>query len=265
MKAAGPRGGLNTARYLRMAAGIVGFFVILEFVTALEILPPVYLPRASTVLMRMVGLLGDPSFLHHVGATLFAWAIGLGLAILIGSTLGVLIGSSSLAYQMSAAAIEFVRPIPPVAIIPLGIILWGQGLAMKLILIVYATLWPILYNAIYGVHDVDPIALQTGRAFGLTRRAVLWRIVLPSAAPFIFAGIRVSASVGLIVVVGTELLASSESGIGSFIVFASSGGGQMDTVLAAASFSGVLGLLINGILKRIEHLFFAWRHLGASA
>ena len=165
---------------------------------------------------------------------------------------------------MSSAIIEFMRPIPSVAIIPLGMILWGQGLAMKVILVTYATLWPILYNTIYGVHEVDPIALQTARSFGLRSMAVLRRITLPSAAPFIFTGIRISASLGLIVVVGAELLASADRGIGSFILFASSSGGQMDTVLAAASIGGLLGLVINGILSSLDHRLFGWRYLGAT-
>ena len=251
-------------RYLRLATGIVAFFLLAEFITRLEIVPPIYLPRASIVVERMVSLLFNPTFLGQVGWTIYAWAIGLLLASFVGIGLGVLIGSSDLAQRMSSAIIEFMRPIPSVAIIPLGMILWGQGLAMKVILVTYATLWPILYNTIYGVHEVDPIALQTARSFGLRPMAVMRRITLPSAAPFIFTGIRVSASLGLIVVVGAELLASADRGIGSFILFASSSGGQMDTVLAAASIGGLLGLVINGILNSLDHRLFSWRYLGAT-
>ena len=251
-------------RYLRLAAGIVAFFLLTEFITRLEIVPPIYLPRASIVIEKMVGLLFNPTFLGHVGWTVYAWAIGLLLASIVGIGLGVLIGSSDLAQRMSSAIIEFMRPIPSVAIIPLGMILWGQGLAMKVILVTYATLWPILYNTIYGVHEVDPIALQTARSFGLRSMAVLRRITLPSAAPFIFTGIRISASLGLIVVVGAELLASADRGIGSFILFASSSGGQMDTVLAAACIGGLLGLAINGILSSLDHRLFGWRYLGST-
>ena len=76
---------------------------------------------------------------------------------------------------------------------------------MKVILVAYATTWPILFNTVYGVHDVDPVAVQTARCFGLKHAAILWHINLPSAAPFIFTGIRISASIGLIVVIGAEL------------------------------------------------------------
>jgi NitT/TauT family transport system permease protein len=262
--AGAPDGRRDLARYFRLAAGILAFFLLAEFVTRLEIVPPIYLPYASTVVRKMAALLGDPVFLGHVGSTLYAWAIGLSIACVIGIALGILVGASDLAHRMSSSIIEFMRPIPSVAIIPLGMILWGQGLAMKVILVAYATLWPILYNTIYGVHDVDPVAMQTVHAFGLGRWAALRRITLPSAAPLIFTGIRVSASMGLIVVVGAELLASADRGIGSFIIFASSGGGQMDTVLAGAAIGGLLGLLINGLLTALDRRLFGWRYLGAA-
>ena len=254
----------RAATAFRVALGIFVFFLILEFVTRLELVPPIYLPRASTVVHRMVELLQDPKFLEHVLATLHAWAVGLALATLISVPIGILIGTSELAYKMSSPLIEFMRPIPSVALIPLGILLWGQGFPMKVILVAYATTWPILFNTVYGVHDVDPIAVQTARCFGLKQVAILRHISLPSAAPFIFTGIRISASIGLIVVIGAELLASADSGIGSYILFVSSSGGQMDSVLAGAAIAGIVGALINSVLGLIDRHFFAWRYLGAT-
>jgi NitT/TauT family transport system permease protein len=248
---------------VRITLGIVAFLLVAEFVTRLELVPPIYLPRASTVVLRILELSLDPKFLGNVAATVYAWSIGLSLATLICVPLGILLGSSHLAHQMSAPLVEFMRPIPSVALIPLGILLWGQGLPMKVILVAYATAWPILLNTIYGVHDVDPVAVQTARCFGLGRGAILWRINLPSAAPFVFTGIRISASIGLVVVVAAELLASADSGIGSYILYVSTSGGHMDSVLAGAAIAGIVGVLINGILGLIDRHAFAWRHLGA--
>lgn len=274
--AADPRAGFGQARFagphllsraattLRVVLGILIFFLILEFVTRLELVPPIYLPRASTVVRRMVELLQDPKFLRHVVATLHAWAVGLALATLISVPIGILIGTSELAYKMTSPLIEFMRPIPSVALIPLGILLWGQGFSMKVILVAYAATWPILFNTLYGVHDVDPIAVQTARCFGLKQTAILRRISLPSSAPFIFTGIRISAAIGLIVVIGAELLASADSGIGSYILFVSSNGGQMDSVLAGAAIAGIIGAAINGALGLIDRRLFGWRYLGAT-
>ena len=254
----------RAATALRVALGIFIFFLILEFVTRLELVSPIYLPRASTVVRRMIELLQDPKFLRHVLATLHAWAVGLTFATLISLPIGILIGTSELAYKMSSPLIEFMRPIPSVALIPLGILLWGQGFSMKVILVAYAATWPILFNTVYGVHDVDPIAVQTARCFGLKQTAILRRISLPSAAPFIFTGIRISAAIGLIVVIGAELLASADSGIGSYILFVSLNGGQMDSVLAGAAIAGIIGAMINSGLGLIDRRFFGWRYLGAT-
>lgn len=275
--AADPRAGFGQARSFaglhllsraatafRVVFGIFIFFLILELVTRLELVPPIYLPRASTVVGRMVELLQDPKFLSHVVATLHAWAVGLALATLISVPIGILIGTSELAYKMTSPLIEFMRPIPSVALIPLGILLWGQGFSMKVILVAYAATWPILFNTLYGVHDVDPIAVQTARCFGLKQAAILRRISLPSAAPFIFTGIRISAAIALIVVIGAELLASADSGIGSYILFVSSNGGQMDSVLAGAAIAGIIGALINSALGLIDRRLFGWRYLGAT-
>ena len=275
--AADPRAGFGQARSFaglhllsraatafRVVFGIFIFFLILELVTRLELVPPIYLPRASTVVRRMVELLQDPKFLNHVVATLHAWAVGLALATLISVPIGILIGTSELAYKMTSPLIEFMRPIPSVALIPLGILLWGQGFSMKVILVAYAATWPILFNTLYGVHDVDPIAVQTARCFGLKPAAILRRISLPSAAPFIFTGIRISAAIALIVVIGAELLASADSGIGSYILFVSSNGGQMDSVLAGAAIAGIIGALINSALGLIDRRLFGWRYLGAT-
>jgi NitT/TauT family transport system permease protein len=209
-------------------------------------------------------LLQDPKFLRHVLATLHAWAVGLALATLISVPIGILIGTSELTYKMTSPLIEFMRPIPSVALIPLGILLWGQGFSMKVILVAYAAAWPILFNTVYGVHDVDPIAVQTAHCFGLKQTAILRRICLPSAAPFIFTGIRISAAIGLIVVIGAELLASADSGIGSYILFVSLNGGQMDSVLAGAAIAGIVGAMINSALGLIDRRFFGWRYLGAT-
>jgi NitT/TauT family transport system permease protein len=261
----GPRFRRRAASIGRSVLGLCAFFLILEFVTSLELVPPIYLPRASTVIYRMVELLQDPNFLKQVLATLCAWGIGLAVATLISVPLGILIGTSDLSYKMVSPIIEFMRPVPSVALIPLGILLWGQGFSMKVILVAYATTWPILFNTVYGMHDVDPVAVQTAHAYGLPNTAVLRRVSLPSAAPLIFTGIRISASIGLIVVIGAELLASADSGIGSYILFVSSSGGQMDSVLAGAAIAGVMGVMINSVLSAIDRRFFAWRYLGATS
>src|SRR6266511_2369691 len=220
----------RAVRAPRLARGLVGAvacFALAEAITRLELVDPRYLPRASTVLARLVGLLGQAEFLTAVAATLQAWAIGLAIAV--------------------AAAV------------PAGILLVGQGLQLKTSLIAYASFWPLLFNTVYGVQDVDPIAKDTARSFGLGRLAVLGRVTLPAASPFIATGVRVASAIALILAISTELLAGAAGGIGSFILRASSGGGNADLVYAATAMTGVLGLVLNWALLLVERRALAWQ------
>lgn len=248
------------ASAVRGLGGAVAFFVAAEAFTRAEIVDPKYLPYASTVVRRMAELLGDGAFMSQVWATLYGWAMALGLAIAIAVPLGMALGSSSVTYRATSAVIEVMRPIPAVALIPLAVLVWGSGTLTKVILVAYATVWPILYNTIYGVHDVDAVAVESARAFGLGRLAILRRVVFPSAAPFVLTGIRISASIGLIVIVGTELVAGTSNGIGAYILAVGTAGNDVDVVLAGAAVAGLLGVLVNIGFGALDRRLFAWAH-----
>jgi NitT/TauT family transport system permease protein len=180
------------------------------------------------------------------------------VAMAIAIPLGLLLGSSWRSYLAATTAIEFLRPIPSVALIPLVIILRGRGLDMKVILIVYASVWPILFNTIYGMREVDPVARETARAFGLGRLAILWKISLRSASPFIYTGIRISAAIALILAISTELIAGGGLGIGSWMVAYSQTGVPRELLYAGIVVTGFLGLAINSALVAGERRLFAW-------
>ena len=247
-----------TRRAVRGAAGLAMLFALAELVTRLEIVDPTYLPPASTVLVATGRVLLDPAFLGHVGATLAAWAVGLGVALVIAVPVGVLLGSSWRGYLASTAAIEFLRPIPSVALIPLAILLLGRGLDMKVLLVAYASVWPILFNTIYGVREVDPLARDTGRVFGLGRTAVLWQITLPSASPFIATGVRVSAAIALILAISAELIAGGTQGLGVWMLANSQAGVPRELLYAGIVVAGLLGLALNALLVSGERRLFAW-------
>jgi NitT/TauT family transport system permease protein len=243
-------------------AGSLAVFAVLEWVTRLEIVPAAYFPYASTVASRIPELLGDPGFLGHARATLMAWGLSLAAAVAFAVPLGIAFGSSDVLFRAMSPVVDLMRPIPSVALLPLAMLVLGTGLEMKVVLVGYAMAWPILFNTIYGIHDLDPVSVDTARCFGLKRLAIIRHVGIPSAAPFILTGIRVSASIGLVVLVSAELLSDSNAGIGSFIMRNSSGGGRMDTILAAAAIVGLLGLLVNVAFWVIERWQFAWRFAG---
>jgi NitT/TauT family transport system permease protein len=245
----------------RLLRGAIGAGVLmggLELATRAELVNPIYLPPASSVLSTTASLILDREFLESVLGTLTAWAIGMSVAIVIGVPLGVVLGSSWRSYLATTTAIEFLRPIPSVALIPLAIILVGRGIEMRVGLIAYASLWPILFNTIYGIRDVDPLAKETARAFGFSRLAILRQVSLRWALPFIYTGIRISTAIALILAISTELIAGGGPGIGTWMLRHSETGVPRELLYAAIVVAGMLGLIINSAMGLGERRFFSW-------
>ncbi|MGI5160330.1 ABC transporter permease [Microbispora sp. CA-102843] len=245
------------SRVARGAAGVAVLLVAAEVAGRTGLLDTQIMPLASTVLAGTAGLAVDYEFLRDVSATVEVWAEGLLLATLLAVPAGVLLGSLPRAETALRPVIEFLRPIPSVALIPLVALIAAADGAMKVTVIVYAACWPVLVNTMYGLHDVDPVAKDTMRVFGFGRLAVLLRVTLPSAAPFVLTGVRLAASVALVVAISAELLAGGEGGIGVYIVNAGSGY-RIDLMLAATVWAGLIGLVVNALLVRVEHGLFRW-------
>ncbi|ASR38227.1 nitrate ABC transporter permease [Prauserella marina] len=242
----------------RNLVGLAAFLVIWEAVVRLGLVNEQDLPPASVVLGRTIELLGQEPFLRDVIATLLAWAIAMLVAIAIAVPAGLLLGSLPGLRKATTAIVEFLRPIPSVALIPLAILVVGGGPESKIALAIYASIWPILYNTIYAFAEIDPLLLDTAKSCGAKKGRVLASVALPHAAPFVFTGIRMSSAVALILVVSTEFIAGAATGIGKFILEASSGGGRMDLVLAGTVVAGLLGYLINEGLERLGNRLFRW-------
>ncbi|MBW8795148.1 MAG: ABC transporter permease subunit [Streptomyces sp.] len=238
--------------------GAAAAFGICEALSRAGIVRRTYLPPASEVLVRAARLAGDPAFLDGVGVTLRAWALGLGLACALAVPLGLLLGTVPVVEAAARAVIEFLRPLPSVALIPLVSLLLGAGTETEVTLITYASLWPVLFNTVYGLGETDPLARDTLRAFGFGRLAVLLRVDLPATAPFIAAGVRISAAVALILAVASEILAGFGQGLGIFIAQAQTGTDGTRDVLAGVVWAGVIGLVVNGVLVGTERRLFAW-------
>lgn len=240
------------------ALGVVLLLSVLEIVSRAGLVNEKFLPPFSVVAQAMVGLFVDPVFLVDLVSTISTWAIGLTISALVAIPLGIALGLSEVGYRSSRTVIELVRTMPAVALIPLVILVVGQGIEMKLIIAVYAAMWPILFNTIYGVHGTDPKAREMAQSFGLGRAAIIRRIVIPSAAPFIATGIRVSSSIVLIVIITVELIAGGATGLGSFIARMRVLGDQVVYVYAGILVTGLLGLAINLLLGAIERRAFGW-------
>jgi NitT/TauT family transport system permease protein len=252
----------RAATWARGLAGVAGFLLLLQAASWLKIISPSLLPPVFTVLARAAALLGNGQFLGDLAATVQAWAVGLAVTIAVAVPAGLVLGSVPLVRSATRALIEFLRPIPSVSLIPLAALLLGAGLRLTVTLIVYAAVWPVLFNTIYGLDDVDPAAKDTLRAFGFGRLDVLRRVSLPSAAPFIATGIRLASSVALILDIGTGILTGriDGPGIGAFIADANTGANGTPIVLAATVWAGILGISLNALLVWAERRALRWHH-----
>ncbi|MGX7825551.1 ABC transporter permease [Actinokineospora sp. 24-640] len=223
-----------------------------------ELVSSDYLVPPSTVLPTMVFLLGDEEFLRAVIATVLATLIAVGIALFIAVPAGLVLGSVATVRRAAMTLVEFLRPIPSVALIPLALLTIGTGPDTKITLAVYGALWPILFNTIYALDELDPLHVDTARAFGTGRLGVLTRVALPSAAPFVLTGLRLSVAMALAVVISAELFAGGTPGIGQFIMIAGSGGTNMDQVLAGTVLAGLIGYAANAGLERLHRRLFFW-------
>lgn len=246
----------SARKVLLGALGLVGFLVTWQLIPALGVVSPRFLPYATDVLGQILTEVRDLEFWRNVGRTLTAWGLGLLIATLLAVVAGALIGLVPFLRRATHTTVEFLRPIPSVALIPLAILVFGLQLQAALLIIVYATFWQVFVQVLYGVADVDSVARDTAKSFGLSRAERFRYLVLPTALPYIMTGLRLGAAVALILAITAELVIGIP-GIGREIVFAQTAG-DWTTVYAYVMVAGLLGLAVNLIFRFIERHALSW-------
>jgi ABC-type nitrate/sulfonate/bicarbonate transport system permease component len=236
--------------------GVLVVLVVFELVPRVGLIDRHYFPPVSDMLSALVDQLGTTHFWTAVGQTMEGWALGLGIASAVAIPVGIVVGSSALAYRALRAVIEFLRPIPSVALIPLAVLVWGTGFDSKLFLVVYASFWPVLIQTLYGVRDVDPVLHDTARSYRLGRLARLRWVTLPTTLPYVATGVRISSSVALILAVTAELVIGSP-GLGAAITLANANG-NVRLMYALIIATGLLGWALNILLTQAERRALHW-------
>lgn len=257
------RGNIRT--WILGGVGVLGFLLLWEFFARTGILLRGSLPPAGDTLAQSARLLTNSAFLGNVGDTLWATAVGFGIAFVIAVPAGLVLGMSQRVYLLTSTVVELLRPLPPIAFVPLMVLVVGQDLRMKAIIVMLGCLWPLLTNTIHGVHATNATAVETGRSFGWNRLQVAWRIIWPSAVPSILTGVRITVSIALILCIGAEYIGGSSTGIGSWLLQQSMLPQGMQAVCAGVVITGLLGLLINGVVNVLENKFAKWTNQGEAA
>lgn len=230
--------------------------VIVQIVAALGWLTS-YVPLPTAIFAALwQGFLPPFDIASQIGVTLSVYVRGLALATTLAITIGILMGTYRPVFDSLKIIVEFLRPVPSVAMIPLAILFFGLGATMRISVITYAAFWPMLINTIYGVRAIDPLALDVARNFGITGGEALWRVTLPSAVASIATGFRISATIALIVTITTELIAGN-SGIG-FYISQMEQANRLPPMYAAIILTGILGYLLNLFYFTLEHKVVFW-------
>jgi ABC-type nitrate/sulfonate/bicarbonate transport system permease component len=214
------------------------------------------LPAMSTSFQELWSLMQGSDFWVAFGQTVRGWALGLSVAAVLAIPIGIFLGSSDFAASAFRVPMEFLRPIPSAALIPLLFLTLGTNIRSEIFLAAFGAFWPLLIQTMYGVRDVDPIAVDTARSFGVGRYERLYRIKLPSSIPYIATGIRIASTVALILAFTAELFMGIP-GLGQKVNFAQAYG--LDTQLYAyALATGFLGVLIHLASTAAERRLLRW-------
>jgi ABC-type nitrate/sulfonate/bicarbonate transport system permease component len=186
--------------------------------------------------------------------------IAVGIAVVVGGPLGIAIGRSSAVSEFLEPLLHFARSIPPVALVTVFIVLFKLGDEMEIAFITFGIIWPILLNTIDGAQTLDPLQVETARVFGLSTSQRVTRLIVPAALPKFFAGLRISVSLALILMVIAELTGSTD-GIG-YLMNNATNDYDMLALWSGIVLLGILGYALNAVVLGIEHHALAW-HRGA--
>lgn len=232
-----------------------------ELASATGAVPALSFPRVSAIVATWWELMRSGELLRELVPSLLRMFGGYFIGIALGVLVGLMMGAFRFFYHLLEPITEVLRPIPSPAYIPIVILFLGIDDEMKVFMIAFASFFPVLLNTYSGVRSVDPVQLQTARTFGVGGKKLVWQIVLPSASPYIFTGMRVSLAVALIVMVISEMVAAS-NGIGYFILSAQRGF-KIREMYAGVFTLAAVGYVLNRVFLEIENRVLAW-HQGAT-
>jgi ABC-type nitrate/sulfonate/bicarbonate transport system permease component len=250
----------RAARWARPVAGVAAALALWELLTETGVLDRRNIPAIQSVAAALGGSPG--AIASSLGTTLESLFIGLLIASVAGAVLGIAVGLSSWAAAGTDVIVRMMRPLPSLALIPIAILVAGLGTEMTSGLVAFAAFWPVFINARYGTRQVEQRLIETGRALVFSRWELIWRVVLPSAAPAVATGIRIAVGMATVVTVSVELVAGT-GGLGGYVVDAQQGG-SVPQMYAGVIVGGIIGWLLNLAVSAGIGRALAWDSAAAS-
>jgi len=237
-----------------------GFVVLWQMIADAKLVSPVFLPGPDRAWTSLVRGFTDGDLMAKVAGTLQHMLVGWLVASLVGIALGALIGSAPRGRAHITPTLEFLRPLPVSAIIPVAIAFFGLSQTMTLFVIAFGAVWPMLLSTVHGFAAVEPRLYEVARSLHLSRMAVIFKIGLPSASPDILAGMRISVTVALILSVVCEMLAGLD-GLGLWILLSARAFRSAD-LFAGVILLGVIGYVTALAVAQVERRLLVWRTSG---
>jgi len=220
----------------------------------------VIFPTPWAVITGAWELLKDGTLARHIGASLMRVGLGFGLAVCVAVPLGLWMGWVSAAYRTLNPLFQMLRPISPIAWIPIAILWFGVGDASPIYLIFISSVFPMVVQTTVGVHTIEKRYLRAAENFGVSRHTLFKRVVIPAVLPQIVVGMRIGLGVAWLVVVAAEMIAL-HSGLGYMIMDSRNAGNRYDLVVAGMIIIGLIGLSLDGIMRLLEGFkWVRWRY-----
>lgn len=254
-KRGGRPGRVGVARLVAERIGLV-LLVLVAWEGMARLLDARAIPGVVDVAQAALTTVPTPAFWGALGATLSSWALGMLIAAGVGIPAGMLIGASAVATVMSRGIVDFLRTVPSIMLVPLVVLLMGSTIEMKVTLIAISSVWPILIHARYAIGHVDPVARDSVGVFRVRALDRVAFLFIPSSAPLVATGIRVAATVALMVSIGTEIVTSAP-GIGQQILLAQANSNPARAFVFIL-LSGLLGVAINLAFSALERRAMFW-------
>jgi ABC-type nitrate/sulfonate/bicarbonate transport system permease component len=224
----------------------------------LKVFNPILLPAPDEVLRAGIKMAASGELLKHITASLSRVLWGFGIAAMLGIVVGTALGRSRLLEHLVEPMLEMLRPIPPLAFLPMMVLWFGIGEASKVAFIAYAAFFPIFTTTIEGIKYVDPVLIRAASSLGASERQIFWHVVLPAATPNIITGMRLAFGLSFFVIVAAEFIAA-DSGLG-FLINDARTFFLVSNMLLGAAVIGIIGVLANVLLRKLEGRLLRWRN-----
>jgi len=215
------------------------------------------MPSLVDIAAALVAAITNGDLLFHAGISLGRALAGYALAVVAGVLLGVAMARSRLFEALLEPSFSFSYPVPKIALYPIFIFVFGLGSLSKVMLVFLECLYPITINTYYGVRQVDRVQVWTARNMGATEPQIFWRVLLPAAAPTIFAGMRIALPISLIIVIITEIIGESR-GLGYYISYASASF-EYATAFAGIFAVAAIGFVLDRLLVAVRNRVIFWQ------